>query len=721
VSDAGLELDLEWCAREPIHVPGTIQPHGALVAFRPDDLVAVRASANARLVLRRDVDDVLGGTAEALLPALPVDALGAEDLSALNPMALHLGDGTPVEAAVHRAGGLLVVEVEPSAPGEEDAFDTSYRRVRSLLRSLQDAAGVADLLERAVAELRALTGFDRVMGYRFDPAWNGEVVAESAVDGLEPFLGLRYPASDIPAQARDLYARTWLRLIPDVDYRPAAILPAAEDVDGGPLDLGDAVLRSVSPVHLEYLRNMGVAASMSVSLRVHGRLWGLLACHQYTGPHRPPLRVRAVAELVGQLVSTLLPPTEAADGADRAARTAAHLARLGEALTAAGDPVDALAEVELDLLGVLDATGAVVRAGGRTLTLGRTPPEALLERAVAAATEPTSALAELDPAFAACAEEASGALVVALGGVAGQHLAWFRPEVREEVRWAGDPGAKVVEVDGRLGPRRSFASWTEEVRGRARPWDDVDLAAADRLARQVTDLLLRAEQSRAEVSATLQRTLLLDSLPDLPGLTVDVRYRPSTGDPVGGDFYDVFWLPGGRAALAVGDVAGHGTAVAPAMVHLRHGLRAYLLKEPSPAAALERLNELLCELLPDDLASVLVIDVDHDGCVRMANAGHLPALVAGPSGARVLDVAHGPTLGLIPGATYTDVEVELGASETLLLYTDGLVERRGESLDVSLTRMRALLGDGVPDLDVLLRDLPVGVDDVTVVSLGRRD
>jgi hypothetical protein len=267
------EPDVLGCADEPIRIPGAVQPHGALVAA-DDDPVVVLHSANA--------DEVLG---RSVAGAAVADLL---DLAAVEPglpLRTTLGDRA-FEVAVHRTDGLLVTEWEPLEQAHA-AGEVWHRRLPLVLQRLQEAPDLNALGAALAREVRWLTGFDRVMVYRFDPDWNGEVVAEERREDLEPFLGLRYPASDIPAQARALYRRNWLRLIPDARYTPVPLVPERNPVDGRPLDLGASTLRSVSPVHLEYLANMGVVASMSVSLLDEDRLWGLIACHHYAGPHRP--------------------------------------------------------------------------------------------------------------------------------------------------------------------------------------------------------------------------------------------------------------------------------------------------------------------------------------------------------------------------------------------------------------------------------------------------
>ena len=332
---------IDNCANEPIRSPGAIQPHGVLLALREPDLVVEMASANAaelfgHEVLGADIDDLLGEVAADWLRKVDHGLVSSPSLR------VRFRDGE-IDLIAHRAGALLITEWEPVAAGPQ-SDQAWHSRLPQVLQRLSTADTLADLVASLVTDVRALTAFDRVMIYRFDPQWNGEVIAEDRRDDLEPFLGLHYPAADIPAQARALYEHNWLRLIPDATYASVSLTPALNPSDGLPWDLSAAVLRSVSPVHLEYLANMGVKASMSVSLLDRGRLWGLIACHHYQGPHRPAYNDRTVAEFLGRTASVLLASkTEAAWGA-QAVDVAARQARLMQALARAPRaPLKALA------------------------------------------------------------------------------------------------------------------------------------------------------------------------------------------------------------------------------------------------------------------------------------------------------------------------------------------------------------------------------------------
>ncbi|MGY1621099.1 SpoIIE family protein phosphatase [Geodermatophilus sp. SYSU D00965] len=726
-SEVGAEA-LARCADEPIAVPGAVQPHGALLAVTEPDLAVVVASANAAAVL---------GSAPASLPELlaPADLVRlrdglAGDLAQLNPLRVTVA-GTEVDLVVHRAEGLLVTEWEPLT-GAEQAGAEWHRRLPTVLQRLSAATSLEELTATLARDVRELTGFDRVMVYRFDPEWNGEVVAEDRRADLEPFLGLRYPASDIPAQARALYTTNWLRLIPDATYRPAPLRPAANPLTGRPLDLSGAVLRSVSPVHLEYLANMGVVASMSVSLIDRGRLWGLVSCHHYAGPHRPSYADRVAAEFLGRTASLLLHTTVGAAEQRDVVGVAQRQARLVAALgRSPRTPAAALTQGDLTVLDLLPAAGAAVRLGGRLHLLGSTPPADRVPGVVAgllATGRPASdALGRVVPDAADVADTASGLLAVEVGSGSGDFLAWFRPETVREVTWGGNPHTpKTVETDAgpRLSPRRSFAAWRETVRGTATPWREHEVAAAQALAAHLAESALQQAGEDNRLAAVLQRTLLLEQLPKVPGVALAARYRPSAADVVGGDWYDLVPLPSGRVSIVLGDVAGHGLAAAAITAQLRHALRAHLLRDLGPAAALRGLNEVIAALLPGELATAVVAVLDPlTGAVAIANAGHLPVLHVTPGGADLLVAGHGPALGLLDDADYPEARLHLTGDDRLLLYSDGLVERRDAPLEERLAELRAAVAAG-RDPDTLLDDVlaaldPPHDDDVTLVGLGR--
>ncbi|MDK3256552.1 SpoIIE family protein phosphatase [Blastococcus capsensis] len=721
---------LARCADEPIAVPGAVQPHGVLLAVTELDLRVVIASANAEGLFGRAVR---GASLAELLDPAGTDRLRdglAGDPAEVNPLHVEVG-GTGVDVVLHRADGLLLTEWEP-VEGAGQAGADWHRRLPTVLQRLSAATTLDQLGEVLARDVRALTGFDRVMVYRFDADWNGEVIAEDRRADLEPFLGLRYPAGDIPAQARALYATNWMRLIPDAGYERVPLEPATSPRTGRPLDLSGSMLRSVSPVHLEYLANMGVAASMSISLIDRGRLWGLVACHHYAGPNRPSYADRTAAEFLGRTASLLL-RTVVAEGeqggvvevAERAVDLAAAVGRTPRALGAA------LTEREVTVLDLLPAAGAAVRLDGQLRLLGTTPPPErvaeLVGALLAADVTATDAASRVVPGAADLVDRAAGVLAVPVGG--GDFLAWFRPETLREVTWGGNPyAAELAPTDDgglRLSPRRSFDAWSETVRGTSQPWRDHEVAAARTLAALLTEAAVNRASEDNRLATALQRTLLLEELPKIPGVALAARYLPSAEDVVGGDWYDLVPLPGGRVSFVLGDVAGHGLAAAAITAQLRHALRAHLLRAPGPGAALDGLNEVIGALLPGELATAVIAEVDPaTGDVVVASAGHLPVLHATADGARFLHEGRGPALGLLDAAGYRETRLRLAGEDRLLLFSDGLVERGAGGLDAGMAALQEAVSSGPVQpqalLDAVLGALdPPRTDDITLLAVAR--
>ncbi len=598
------EPDLRGCADEPIRIPGAVQPHGALLALSEPDLAVVVASANAA--------DLLGGgrTADDLLGPDVAHQLRTEDLAVLNPLRTTVR-GREVDLVAHRADGLLVVEVEPLEQAHRsDAV--WHRRLPVVLQRLQAAPSLDVLTDVLATEVRALTGFDRVMVYRFDPHWNGEVVAEDRREDLEPFLGLRYPASDIP--------RAGARAVPP---QLAAAHPR-RDLRAGAARAGAGRRPAARPRRLRSCaacrrctsstsRTWAYGASMSVSLDRR---------RAAVGPHRlPPLRRAAPPQRppTAPRRSSSVGPRRSCWPARprRAARRACWRwpsSRRGWWRRSPRTPRDPAGALAAGLLDLLPAGGAALRFGGRLHLLGETPPGAaeLVEKLLHAGVPATDEVLTVVPDAPDAVPLASGVLAVPVGRD-GDLLAWFRPETLRDVDWGGDPHtSKVVEGDygPRLSPRLSFARWTETVRGTSAPWQPHELAAAQQLAVHLADVTRRRAEEESRLAATLQRTLLLEQLPEVPGVALAARYAPSARDVVGGDWYDLVLLPNGRVSVVLGDVAGHGLGAAAITAQLRHALRAYLLACDGPAAALTRLNALAAFLLPDELATVIVAELD---------------------------------------------------------------------------------------------------------------
>lgn len=517
-----LGAELGDCANEPIHIPGAIQPHGVLVAAHLPDWDISHHSANLSDLLPERADEVLLGA--------PLEALtGGQVLHDLrnalqNAMVIKgaervydiriPGCAARLDALVHALGDRVMLELLPHEPNE---IGSPMTVARGMIARLDRATTLERYCQLAATQLRAVTGFDRVMIYKFMPDDSGQVVAEAARSGVEPYLGLRYPASDIPAQARAMFLKQWLRLIPDATYRPVPLLAA--DPAAPPLDLGLSALRSVSPVHLEYLANMGVAASMTVSIVVRGRLWGLMACHHFA-PRLPSAVTCATVELFAQIFSLQVESKQREDEQAYLDRARAAHHRLIANMSRHRPIAEALAEQGPVLMEAIPSDGVGIWIGGRFAGSGIVPPLGSIAGLVAYVDSiakgrayATDCLSAEYPPAAAYVGEVSGLLATPISRSPADYLLFFRREMVQTVNWGGDPSKSVQrQRDGsvRVSPRKSFSAWKETVRSQSLPWRDDELTIAEALRVALLEMILmRADVEERERREANERQALL--------------------------------------------------------------------------------------------------------------------------------------------------------------------------------------------------------------------
>jgi light-regulated signal transduction histidine kinase (bacteriophytochrome) len=496
------EADLTTCDREPIHIPGSIQPHGVLVVLDRQNLQIEQIAGDTRLLL---------GIEPERIPGIPVAQLlepeaeafvntrlgaGAPFIAPIMRLGVRARSGSlPLDLTLHAIDRTAIMELEPARRTMTGAGDP-IAQLKALLGAVQHTAGVEECCAAAAVAMRAATGFDRAMVYRFLRDGTGVIQSEDARSGLESFLGLHYPASDIPKQARELYRRNWLRAIPDIDYVPAPLYPPINRRTRQPIDMSHCDLRSVSPIHLEYLRNMGVCASLSASLVCHDALWGMLVLHHYS-PRHVSADLRVACETFAQILS--LHVEAKAQAETSALRIDARKAReqLVDRLSGEGGIGAVLASS--NLLEYLGAGGGAVYLEGQLHLVGVTPSATeilALVHWLNTISQPLFATEHLSsqyPPAEAFAASASGLLAVGVSRIPRDYVLWFRPEIGRTVRWAGDP-SKPIKVDrhgARLTPRGSFSEWLEVSRMRSASWSEVDLEAAEGLRVVLIETLLK--------------------------------------------------------------------------------------------------------------------------------------------------------------------------------------------------------------------------------------
>ncbi len=501
------EADLLNCEREQIHLAGSIQPNGALLLVREHDNIVVQISENATSFLGldepligRSLESIPGDLAEQLRPHM-ADSLQ----EIIRGIRCHVGRYRhSFDCLIHRPlGGGVIIELERAGP----AVELSHH-LEKALHAIMGAASLRGLCDETARIFKALTGYDRVMVYRFDDEGHGEVFSEAKDVALDPFLGNRYPASDIPQIARRLYVRNRIRVLVDVEYTPVPLHPVRSPITGEHLDMSLSFLRSISPIHVQYLKNMGVRGTLVVSLLVNGKLWGLVSCHHYV-PRFIHFEERAVCELLAEAVATRIAALESFVQAQAEISVRRLEQRMIRAISREGDWRGALFDRSMALLEPVGATGAALLFEGEIRTVGDVPATSALrdigrwlDRQPRSGLIATTAFAKDASEFADLTSIASGLLAVPVSATPGEYLVWLRPERVRTVTWGGNPFEPHLVGDdpSTLSPRRSFAQWHQLVEGTADPWGPSDLAAARLIGETVGDVVTQFRSVRSLIA-----------------------------------------------------------------------------------------------------------------------------------------------------------------------------------------------------------------------------
>ncbi|MEG3437536.1 response regulator [Pannus brasiliensis CCIBt3594] len=520
--------DLESYSDESIYAPGYIQPFGVLLYLRGQNLEIARVSENVKETLGFSPTDLLGQPLrDWFSPARAREIaryLTREDFTPSEPIELTprrlpgTRGGDRWRGTLHRTEDGVILELEPHQNLENSRLTELYTDLQTAGTRIREAIDLDDLARTLAREMKRLTGFDRVMIYRFEADRSGVVIAEEKNDHPSSYLGLHFPAIDIPEPARRLFCRNWTRLIPDIHYIPARLLSLSEDEP--PLDLSASILRGVSPCHIEYLQNMGVSGSMTISLLDDRRLWGLIACHHYR-PKRLSHEIRGACQFLGQLASLELVHRQERESIAYRERAESLREELQNALLEEPGAIErALSRNTAGLLDLVHATGAAIVLDDHLSPIGQTPSEteirALVDWLARRSGErvfATDALTSLYPPAGNFKDRASGLLAISLGPGHGQErsyrILWFRPERARTVHWAGSP-REAIEFDAfgrpRLCPRASFDLWQETVRETSDPWQRAELEAAERT--RDTLLLAALEFSSVALQQAAERAAI---------------------------------------------------------------------------------------------------------------------------------------------------------------------------------------------------------------------
>lgn len=521
-------IDLNNCDKEPIHIPGFIQPHGVLLAIDPKGTATiVQCSQNTHDHLGIDYSDILGMPLSDLIAEEDVNKLlnnrsnaaVTSDLLYMDLIIEVAGEEKVFSTVLHESEGLLILEIEPYYE-KENIKSNDFEWISRFFGRIKSTDSRVEASQIAAEQVKEMLGYDRVMIYEFDEQWNGKVIAEAREPELEPFLGHHYPASDIPKQARELYLRNWLRTIVNVDYTPVEIVPTLQPLTGKPLNLSLSVLRSVSPLHIEYLQNMGVGATVTISLIHDNQLWGLITCHHYSARYVPH-RVRNLCNFLGAFFSNELFQRQQLDDYQAEIKSREAATRIVNIFIGNTSPARVVEELQGEqetILRLMNASGAAICYQDKLLLFGETPTNGQIRELagwLAGQAEDhsyhTSKLSLEYETAKRYQDVASGVIYVAISPGHHNYMLWFRPEVVQVVEWAGDPAKAVLKTDDgvRLSPRKSFEKWREVVQSTSYPWTTRELSILPLLKsivrRQTENQLAQAEEHAFQNARILKR------------------------------------------------------------------------------------------------------------------------------------------------------------------------------------------------------------------------
>ncbi|MBS1612606.1 MAG: GAF domain-containing protein, partial [Bacteroidetes bacterium] len=436
-------VNLQNCESEPIHIPGSIQPHGVLLALNPNSYIIEYCSNNVSSyfdtlpanVLNKPLHSLLGNEQAGKV----ADYVNANLSFEAHPHVVN-HNGTAYNTIIYKCNNLLVLELEPFPDGGL-ALPDLYTQTSRFVNFLQNASSLVELCQNVADEIKSITGYDRVMVYRFDKDYNGEIIAEAVNNNLEPFLGLNYPHTDIPAQARQLYLSNLLRMIVDVNYQPVPIVTLQQSADNTHIDLSKSVLRSVSPIHIQYLQNMGVGGTLTISLIHDKKLWGLIACHHYS-PKHVPYYTRLAALLQGHFLTSQIKVREVAEDYTLAQVIDDRLQQLLKQIGKGN--VRMVAQEQLEQIQRLaNADGVAIIINSKTYTAGEVPSTAditnlsdWLHTNSALGQYKTSCLSAEYEGGKEITDVAAGIVFQSLGTVDKDGIIWFRQEVEKSINWA---------------------------------------------------------------------------------------------------------------------------------------------------------------------------------------------------------------------------------------------------------------------------------------------
>lgn len=492
-----VKVNLNNCDTEPIHLIGTSQSHGVIIVCERKDHIITHCSENVLELLGFQIEKLLGNPITILVPKAVID--GFPDVEGKKEILPEIDiNGARFLVIAHISGDDIILDFEPL--GEKRSAVNFQKQLSRIINELNSSGTIEDLTLRAASLVKTIFGYDRVMIYQFDEEWNGRVIAEEKEKELESWLGLHYPATDIPKPSRDLFLKQEIRIISDVDYDPARIISSSL-INKKHLDLSLSELRGVSPIHIEYLKNMGVGASLTAAIVIKGKLWGLLACHHYSKRYINYYQRQSVKFLT-QIYTNSLGVLTAQNFIEKSQSYGKVRNEILSRVRSQPDLLTVLTSGETPFTTLIPCSGGAVFKDGELRLVGDTPTRAEVLQLVKDHLEKqgmvfkTRNLEKIYPPGAEFKEKASGILTVKIGDITGDYLIWFRGESSTEVTWGGNPEKNSIIKDGveYISPRKSFEKWKLQVSGISNPWMDYEIEAVKSLGEGVTHIIVNKQK-----------------------------------------------------------------------------------------------------------------------------------------------------------------------------------------------------------------------------------
>ena len=495
------EVNITNCEQEPIHIIGKSQAHGVLVVCNPETLLITQCSNNAEEYLGLNAAQLLNTPLSSLISETNLILIKNKLKTEKNllPLEETINDRSYI-VIPHLSDANLVIDIEPT--GEDLDPILFQNQLTKILSEINSASSIAEMCAEAVSLVKHLFGYDRVMMYTFDEKWNGKVVAEVKEEHLESWLGLHYPARDIPKQAREIFLKQGARIIADVDFTPANLIPELSPITNKPLDISRSELRSVSPIHIEYLKNMKVGASLTAAIILNGKLWGLLACHHYS-PKFINYHLRQSCKFLTQIFSNSLAVRTTNTYLEHFTASEEIRKKLVNKMSSIKNITNALSKFNPNFTDLIDCGGGALINRGEITLLGETPnkPEIIDLIKDYLSIKPAiyyhKNLTKKYPKAASFVNTGAGILSIRVNEEENSYIIWFRPQISKNVNWGGNPAKNGYVEDGveYLSPRKSFEKWTEKVAGISSTWKAYDIDAAAALQESITHVIIKKQKN----------------------------------------------------------------------------------------------------------------------------------------------------------------------------------------------------------------------------------